>query len=273
MKSGAYPGSQAGVADMFAYDRTAGLVPGGYWLWNLRGQIAANMSSGNFSGNLPIFSMYLNDCRPSSRGPVRRWAARRGMRSRDDAVQRQRLLQRRQQLAERLVCHGVQPELQRAEHRQRPRDRAGHLAAVPGHGKSLVPAAVLPGDGAGRHVPAGVPERRLGRFPARGGERARDPVGGAGPDRRHRRGPGAVPGGDQRGDAAEHRFVAGVAAADRRGPDRALRAGQPVQPDYAAQRAADLGVRGRQCRRRGQRRDRRLLPAVGGDPQQREHRP
>ena len=35
------------------------------------------------------------------------------------------------------------------------------------------------------------------------------PVGGAGPDRRHRRGPGAVPGGDQRGDAAEHRFLAG----------------------------------------------------------------
>jgi hypothetical protein len=62
MKSGAYPGSQAGVADMFAYDEDQqDWYPAGYWLWNLRGQIAANMSSGNFSNNIPIFSMYLND--------------------------------------------------------------------------------------------------------------------------------------------------------------------------------------------------------------------
>ncbi len=62
MKSGAYPGSQAGVADMFAYDEDQqDWYPAGYWLWNLRGQIAANISSGNFNLNLPIFSMYLND--------------------------------------------------------------------------------------------------------------------------------------------------------------------------------------------------------------------
>ena len=62
MKSGAYPGSQAGVADMFAYDQDQqDWYPAGYWLWNLRGQIAANLSSGNFSNNLPIFSMYLSD--------------------------------------------------------------------------------------------------------------------------------------------------------------------------------------------------------------------
>ena len=62
MHSGDYPGSQAGVADMFAYDEDQqDWYPAGYWLWNLRGQIAANMSSGNFNNNLPIFSMYLND--------------------------------------------------------------------------------------------------------------------------------------------------------------------------------------------------------------------
>ena len=62
MQSGTYPGSQAGVADMFAYDQDQqDWYPAGYWLWNLRGQIAANLSSGNFSNNLPIFSMYLND--------------------------------------------------------------------------------------------------------------------------------------------------------------------------------------------------------------------
>jgi hypothetical protein len=62
MHSGDYPGSQAGVADMFAYDRDQqDWYPAGYWLWNLRGQIAANLSSGNFNLNLPIFDMYLND--------------------------------------------------------------------------------------------------------------------------------------------------------------------------------------------------------------------
>jgi len=60
MKSGAYPGSQAGVADMFAYDEDQqDWYPAGYWLWNLRGQIAANLSSGDYALNLPIFSMYL----------------------------------------------------------------------------------------------------------------------------------------------------------------------------------------------------------------------
>ena len=62
MHSGDYPGSQAGVADMFAYDQDQqDWYPAGYWLWNLRGQIAANLSSGDFNLNLPIFSMYLND--------------------------------------------------------------------------------------------------------------------------------------------------------------------------------------------------------------------
>jgi hypothetical protein len=62
MKSGAYPGSQAGVADMFAYDQDQqDWYPAGYWLWNLRGQIAANLSSGNYALNVPIFNMYLND--------------------------------------------------------------------------------------------------------------------------------------------------------------------------------------------------------------------
>ena len=43
------------------------------------------------------------------------------------------------------------------------------------------------------------------------------------------------------GDTAEHRLLAGLAAKDCRGPDRAASPGQPVQPDPAAQLAADLG--------------------------------
>jgi hypothetical protein len=62
MKVGTYPGSQAGVADMYAYDKDQqDWYPAGYWGWNLRGQIAANMSSGEFNLNVPIFDMYLDD--------------------------------------------------------------------------------------------------------------------------------------------------------------------------------------------------------------------
>jgi hypothetical protein len=62
MHTGAYPGSQAGLADLdnFNQDHQA-WYPAGYWLWNLRGQIQANLSSGNFALNTPIFDMYLND--------------------------------------------------------------------------------------------------------------------------------------------------------------------------------------------------------------------
>ncbi len=61
MKSGTYPGSQAGVADMFNFSEDhQDWFPAGYWGWNLRGQIAANLSSGGYSLNVPVFDMYLN---------------------------------------------------------------------------------------------------------------------------------------------------------------------------------------------------------------------
>ncbi|MFC1417987.1 glycosyl hydrolase family 95 catalytic domain-containing protein [Streptacidiphilus cavernicola] len=60
--AGSYGGSQAGVADLFNFDQDhQDWFPAGYWLWNLRAEIAANMSSGNFAENLPVFSMYLDD--------------------------------------------------------------------------------------------------------------------------------------------------------------------------------------------------------------------
>jgi hypothetical protein len=59
---GPYGGSQAGVADMFNFSQdNQDWFPAGYWLWNLRAEISANMSAGDFSENIPIFSMYLND--------------------------------------------------------------------------------------------------------------------------------------------------------------------------------------------------------------------
>ncbi|NUP35736.1 MAG: hypothetical protein HOY76_01615, partial [Streptomyces sp.] len=62
MRKGVYPGSQAGEADMFAWNKDTGTwTPSAYWLWNLRTQIASNMSSGNYRLNTPIFDMYAED--------------------------------------------------------------------------------------------------------------------------------------------------------------------------------------------------------------------
>ncbi|WP_052397320.1 fascin domain-containing protein [Streptomyces sp. NRRL F-5123] len=55
------PGSQAGVADMFNFGQDhQNWTPSATWLWNLRTQISANMSSGNFALNIPIFNLYQN---------------------------------------------------------------------------------------------------------------------------------------------------------------------------------------------------------------------
>ena len=59
---GTIPGSQAGVADMFNWTQDHQYwTPSAFWLWNLRTQISANMSSGNFALNIPIFNLYQNN--------------------------------------------------------------------------------------------------------------------------------------------------------------------------------------------------------------------
>jgi Bacterial Ig-like domain len=61
-KAGTYFGSQAGEADMFDWSEDQQTwAPNEYWIWNLRGEISANMSSGNYQLNTSIFDMYIND--------------------------------------------------------------------------------------------------------------------------------------------------------------------------------------------------------------------
>ncbi|HEX3963653.1 MAG TPA: hypothetical protein VHZ03_44615, partial [Trebonia sp.] len=61
-KAGTYPGNQAGDADMFDWSKDEQTwTPSEYWLWNMRAEISANMSSGNYQLNTPIFDMYIND--------------------------------------------------------------------------------------------------------------------------------------------------------------------------------------------------------------------
>lgn len=56
---GEFPGSQAGVADMFSpVGDNHQWDPGAYWHWNLRMQVAANLGAGAFDLNAPYFRLY-----------------------------------------------------------------------------------------------------------------------------------------------------------------------------------------------------------------------
>ena len=56
---GTFPGTQAGLADLFDYlEDTQPWFPAGYWVWNLRMQVAANMTSGAFAMNTPFWYLY-----------------------------------------------------------------------------------------------------------------------------------------------------------------------------------------------------------------------
>jgi hypothetical protein len=58
----ALPGTQAGVADMFNFSEDhQDWYPAGYWFWNLRMQVAANLGVGDFAENLPVFNLYLSN--------------------------------------------------------------------------------------------------------------------------------------------------------------------------------------------------------------------
>ncbi|GAA0959493.1 glycoside hydrolase N-terminal domain-containing protein [Kribbella koreensis] len=56
---GVLPGSQAGVADLFTFSQDKrDWYPSGYWFWNLRMQVAANVSAGVPNLNDPMFRLY-----------------------------------------------------------------------------------------------------------------------------------------------------------------------------------------------------------------------
>jgi hypothetical protein len=59
---GAYPSTQAGVNDLFNFTRDTQQWGGDhYWLWNLRMDLAANISSGIPQFNQPFYAMYGRD--------------------------------------------------------------------------------------------------------------------------------------------------------------------------------------------------------------------
>ncbi|MFD9741040.1 hypothetical protein [Umezawaea sp. NPDC059074] len=62
LNRGAYPGTQAGVANLFSFSQDRqDWVPADYWFWNLRMQIAANLSSGVPDLNTAFFDLYTSN--------------------------------------------------------------------------------------------------------------------------------------------------------------------------------------------------------------------
>ncbi|MBT2225039.1 hypothetical protein [Nonomuraea sp. NEAU-A123] len=53
------PGTQAGLANLFSFAQdTQPWYPAGYWFWNLRMFVQANLSAGAFALNTPVFNLY-----------------------------------------------------------------------------------------------------------------------------------------------------------------------------------------------------------------------
>jgi hypothetical protein len=56
---GSLPGTQAGVANMFVFNQDSQpWYPAGYWFWNTRMMVQANLSAGAFAQNTPVFNLY-----------------------------------------------------------------------------------------------------------------------------------------------------------------------------------------------------------------------
>ena len=61
-RGGPFPGSQAGVADLFNFSQDhQDWFPSGFWFWNLRMQVQANLSAGVANLNDPVFNLYASN--------------------------------------------------------------------------------------------------------------------------------------------------------------------------------------------------------------------
>jgi len=79
-RGGPFPGSQAGVADLFNFSQDhQDWFPAGYWFWNLRMQVQANLSAGEASLNDPVFNLYQSNVNNISAWTMSRMPGRQGL--------------------------------------------------------------------------------------------------------------------------------------------------------------------------------------------------
>ena len=196
---GPLPGSQAGLADLFDFlQDTQPWYPAGYWVWNLRMQVAANMGAGAFELNTPVFTLYRTNIPAIEAWTQSKMDVSQGiLPPRDDALQRKRLLVRWR--GQRLVRQGGVAQLQRADADERHRSRPLGLAAVPDDRGHDVPLRELSADERGGAVSPRQRHRRLRRAPPHDGKCPRDAVGRPGSDHRPRGDASALPRRDRGG--------------------------------------------------------------------------
>ncbi|HEU5107536.1 MAG TPA: hypothetical protein VFT95_03075, partial [Micromonosporaceae bacterium] len=74
------PGSQAGVADLFNFSQDhQDWFPSGYWFWNLRMLVAANLSAGLAGLNDPVFRLYANNVNNIATWTTQRYPGHQGL--------------------------------------------------------------------------------------------------------------------------------------------------------------------------------------------------
>jgi hypothetical protein len=74
------PGSQAGVANLFNFSQDhQDWYPSGYWFWNLRMQVQANLSAGEFSLNDPVYRLYTGNLANIQAWTSQKWPGKQGI--------------------------------------------------------------------------------------------------------------------------------------------------------------------------------------------------
>lgn len=77
---GPLPGSQAGVANLFTFSQDRqDWYPAGYWFWNLRMQVAANLAAGVPDLNDPVFRLYRDNVSAISAWTAAHFPGRQGL--------------------------------------------------------------------------------------------------------------------------------------------------------------------------------------------------
>ena len=194
---GAIPGSQAGIGDLFSSAQDSHFWDAAaFWEWNLRMQVAANLSAGVPDLNAPYFALYRNNLEAIHRWTRAKMGGREGicvpetMRFNGVGVEYESPGLRPFPLITHSCDLAWPASGQCADALHRSGGRVVGMGNVPENRGCAVPPHQLSLDGRGRAVPAGLPKAGRRRFASHiAVQRARDTSRCAGSNHRSRRHP------------------------------------------------------------------------------------
>ena len=230
---GTFPGTQAGLADLFDYlEDTQPWYPAGYWVWNLRMQVAANMSSGAFAMNTPFWYLYQSNVANIQAWTTSQMGGRNGlcvpetMRFNGNGT----WYDNAGGGSNASCCEAASPSYNALTITSGTEIGALDVAAVPDERRSDVPGGQLSLHERSRAVPSRLRHARNRRPASHHGQRPRDAVERPGPDDRHRRDAGPLPRGHLRRRDPQHGRIVGRAAPGRDPGDSAAAADRRRPP-------------------------------------------